>query len=314
MALDLRQLRYFVAVAEEGHITRAAERLGMQQPPLSQQIKALEGQLGLLLFRRKARGVELTESGQVLLEEARAILARLEQAERATLRTARGEQGKLHVGIAPTAPFHPFVPGVIRAFRQAYPNVEVMLDECLSRQAVQGLKEARLDAAFVRAELTNAELTLHRLFEEPMVVALPAGHALAQRAGAEPRPLSDFAQDSFIAFARVEGPGMFDATLAACLRAGFTPRLGQEAPRITSTLGLVAAGLGVAIVPASISRIAMDGVAYCELAPAERPSVPLHLATRRGVASTTLRNFADLVRRTARQTLEDVAAGIRTFQ
>ncbi|MCX7372110.1 MAG: LysR substrate-binding domain-containing protein [Alphaproteobacteria bacterium] len=314
MALDLRQLRYFVAVAEEGHITRAAERLGMQQPPLSQQIKALEGQLGLLLFRRKARGVELTESGQVLLEEARAILARLEQAERATLRTARGEQGKLHVGIAPTAPFHPFVPGVIRAFRQAYPNVEVMLDECLSRQAVQGLKEARLDAAFVRAELTDAELTLHRLFEEPMVVALPAGHALAQRAGAEPRPLSDFAQDSFIAFARVEGPGMFDATLAACLRAGFTPRLGQEAPRITSTLGLVAAGLGVAIVPASISRIAMDGVAYCELAPAERPSVPLHLATRRGVASTTLRNFADLVRRTARQTLEDVAAGIRAFQ
>ncbi len=314
MPLDLRQLRYFVAVAEEGHITRAAERLGMQQPPLSQQIKALEGQLGLLLFRRKARGVELTESGQVLLEEARAILARLEQAERATLKTARGEQGKLHVGIAPTAPFHPFVPGVIRAFRQAYSSVEVMLDECLSRQAVQGLKEARLDAAFVRAELTDAELTLHRLFEEPMVVALPAGHALAQRAGAEPRPLSAFAQDSFIAFARVEGPGMFDATLAACLRAGFTPRLGQEAPRITSTLGLVAAGLGVAIVPASISRIAMDGVAYCELAPAERPSVPLHLATRRGAASPTLRNFVDLVRRTARQTREDVAAGIRTFQ
>ena len=300
MALDLRQLRYFVAVAEEGHITRAAQRLGMQQPPLSQQIKALEGQLGVQLFRRKARGVELTESGQVLLAEAHFILARLEQAERATLSTARGEQGKLRVGVAPTAPFHPFVPGVIRAFRQAFPSVEITLDECLSRQAVQGLKEARLDVAFVRAELADPELTVHRLFEEPMVVAVPAGHALAQKRGAEPHPLSVFAQESFIAFARVEGPGMFDATLAACLRAGFTPRLGQEAPRITSTLGLVAAGLGVAIVPASISRIAMDGVAYCELLPAERPKVPLHLATRRGASSPVLRNFADLVRRTAR--------------
>ena len=148
--------------------------------------------------------------------------------------------------------------------------------------------------------LADPELTVHRLFEEPMVVAVPAGHPLAQQRGAEPHPLSVFAQESFIAFAGVEGPGMFDATLAACLRAGFTPRLGQEAPRITSTLGLVAAGLGVALVPASISRIAMDGVAYCELLPAERPSVPLHLATRRGASSPVLRNFADLVRRTAR--------------
>jgi DNA-binding transcriptional LysR family regulator len=127
MALDLRQLRYFVAVAEEGHVTRAAERLGMGQPPLSQQIKALEAQLGLQLFRRKPRGVELTESGRVLLDEARVILARLEQAERAALSTARGEQGKLRVGVAPTAPFHPFVPQVIRAFREAFPGVSVTL-------------------------------------------------------------------------------------------------------------------------------------------------------------------------------------------
>jgi DNA-binding transcriptional LysR family regulator len=273
----------------------------MGQPPLSQQIKALEGHLGLQLFRRKARGVELTESGQVLLEEARIILARLEQAERATLSTARGEQGKLRIGVAPTAPFHPFVPGVIRAFRRAFPSVQVTLDECLSRQAVQGLMEARLDAAFVRADLVNTDLTLHRLFEEPMVVALPTGHALAHQPTSEPRPLGAFAQESFIAFARVEGPGIFDATRAACLRAGFTPQVEQEAPRITTTLGLVAAGLGIAIVPASISRIAMDGVAYCELVPAERPSVPLHLATRRGASSPVLRNFTDLVRRTARE-------------
>ena len=302
MALDLRQLRYFVAVAEEGHVTRAAERLGMQQPPLSQQIKALEGQLGLQLFRRKPRGVELTEGGQALLAEARVILARLEQAERAAQSAARGELGRLRVGVAPTAPFHPFVPGVIRVFREAYPGVSVTLDECLSRQAVQGLKEARLDAAFVRAEVTEAgELTVHRLIEEPMVVALPASHALAQEPSAAPRPLGAFAGETFIAFARVEGPGMFDATLAACLRAGFTPRLGQEAPRITSTLGLVAAGLGVALVPASISRVHMDGVAFCDLVPVDRPTVPLHLATRHGAGSSVLRNFVDLVRRAARE-------------
>ena len=302
MALDLRQLRYFVAVAEEGHVTRAAERLGMGQPPLSQQIKALEGQLGLQLFRRKPRGVELTESGRVLLEEARIILARLEQAERAAQSTARGEQGKLQVGVAATAPFHPFVPQVIRAFREAFPGVSVTMDECLSRQAVQGLKEARLDAAFVRAELPErGELTVHRLIEEPMVVALPASHALAGAPAAAPRPLNDFAGETFIAFARVEGPGMFDATLAACLRAGFTPRLGQEAPRITSTLGLVAAGLGVALVPASMRRVHMDGVGYCELVPAERPTVPLHLAVRRGAGSAVVRNFVDLVRRAAKE-------------
>lgn len=296
MALDLRQLRYLVAVGEEGHVTRAAERLGMQQPPLSQQIKAMEAQLGFQLFRRKPRGVELTESGRVLFEEACAILLRLDQAERDARRVARGEQGHLRVGVAPTAPFHPLVPGVIRAFREDWPGITVTLDECLSRQAVQGLQEARLDAAFLRAEVpAEAGLAVHRLLDEPMVAAVPASHPLAEDEA--PRPLRDFAADTFIAFARVEGPGMFDATLAACLNAGFTPRLGQEAPRITSTLGLVAAGLGIALVPASMRRVQMDGVAYCELAPPECPNVPLRLATRREPGSPILRNFVALVRR-----------------
>lgn len=308
MALDLRQLRYFVAVAEEGHVTRAAERLGMQQPPLSQQIKALEGQLGLQLFRRRARGVELTESGQVLLAEARGILARLEQAERLTVSTARGEQGRLSIGVAPTAPFHPLVPQVIRTFREAFPGVTVALDECLSREAVRGLQEARLDAAFVRAELPETgDISVHHLVEEPLVIALPTAHAFARENRPEPRPLSAFAEETFIAFARVEGPGMFDATLAACLRAGFTPRIGQEAPRITSTLGLVAAGLGLALVPASMRRVHMDGVTYLDLRHAERPTVPLRLAVRRGTGSAVVRNFTDLVRRAARDLADDGA-------
>lgn len=184
MPLDLRQLRYLVAIGEEGSITRAAERLGMQQPRLSQQIRAMEQQLGFQLFRRRPCGVELTENGRVLFEEARAILARLDRAERDARRTARGELGHLRVGIAPTAPFHPLVPGIIRAFQGAHPGVTVTLDEVLSRQAVQGLAEARLDAAFVRADLAAENgLTVHPLLEEPMVV--PAG-VLRLRRGPEP--------------------------------------------------------------------------------------------------------------------------------
>jgi len=164
------------------------------------------------------------------------------------------------------------------------------------------LQACRLDAAFVRAELPEpAALTVHRLLEEPMVMAVPAAHPLAAAPTEGPHPLGAFAAETFIAFARVEGPGMFDASQAACLRAGFTPRLGQEAPRITSTLGLVAAGLGVALVPASMQGVRMDGVAYCPLAATDRPTVPLHLTTRRGNLSPVVRNFAALVRRAARE-------------
>ena len=300
--MDLRQLRYFVAVAEEGHITRAAERLGMQQPPLSQQIKAIEQKLDVQLFRRKARGVELTDAGRVLLEQARAVLERLDHALLLTQRTARGEQGRLLVGIAPTAPFHPFVPQAIRAFREAYPLVSVTLEECLSRQAIERLHGEQIDVAFLRAPVADPqELVVHSLLEEPMVVALPSSHELA---GGGPRsrplPLRALAGETFILFGGSAGPGIADASLAACHRAGFSPRLGQQAPRIASTLSLVSVGLGVALVPASIQRVRVDGVAYRRLLPSERPEAVLNLALRRGDPSAVVRNFSDLVRRVAR--------------
>lgn len=300
--MDLRQLRYFIAVAEEGHITRAAERLGMQQPPLSQQIKAIEQELGLQLFRRKARGVELTEAGRVLLDQARTVLERLDHALLLTRRTARGEQGRLLVGIAPTAPFHPFVPRAIRAFRQAYPLVSVTLEECLSRQAIEQLYGERIDVAFLRAPVADSQgLTVHSLLEEPMVVALPSSHELAARGPrSEPLPLRALAGETFILFGGSAGPGIADASLAACHRVGFNPRLGQQAPRIASTLGLVSVGLGIALVPASIQRVRVDGVTYRRLLPSERPAAVLNLALRRGDPSAVVQNFSDLVRRAAR--------------
>jgi DNA-binding transcriptional LysR family regulator len=300
--MELRHLRYFIAVAEEGHITRAAERLGMQQPPLSQQIKALERELGVQLLRRKPRGVELTEAGRALLDDARAIIAHVDHAFATTRRTARGEQGRIAVGFTSSAPFHPFVPRVIRAFREAFPLVSLTLDESGTTELIADLRNERVDAAFIRTPVADPMgLTVNPLLEEAMLVALPSGHAHASR-GPEGAalPLAAFAGETFVVYRRPSGPGLYDAIFSACHAAGFSPIVGQEAPRIVSTLNLVAAGLGIAIVPASLQRMQMDGVVYRRLAGAAQPRAPLLLATRRGDTGAVVRHFLNLVKRTAR--------------
>jgi DNA-binding transcriptional LysR family regulator len=153
MDLDARLLRYFVTVAEEGHVTRAAERLGIQQPPLSQQIRVLEERVGATLLRRKARGVELTDAGRAMLQHARDALAGIDRAVDAARRAARGEEGRIAIGMAPTAPFHPLVPQAIRAFRQVYPSVAVSLEEALTDELVDRLAAGHIDVAVVRNRL-----------------------------------------------------------------------------------------------------------------------------------------------------------------
>ena len=301
--MELRHLRYFIAVAEEGHITRAAERLGMQQPPLSQQIRALEKELGVQLFRRKPRGVELTDAGRALLSDARAILAQIDHAFASTRRTARGEQGRIAVGFTSSAPFHPFVPRAIRAFREAFPLVSLTLDESGTTELIGDLREERVDAAFIRTPVADpAGLVVDRLLEEAMVVALPTQHALARagRSDSAGVNLKRLAGEMFIVYRRHTGPGLYDAIIAACHAAGFSPQVGQEAPRIVATLNLVAAGLGLSIVPASLQRMHMDGVTYRRLTGAAQPKAPLHLASRRGDSSSVVRQFLALVRQTAK--------------
>jgi DNA-binding transcriptional LysR family regulator len=308
--MELRHLRYFVAVAEERHVTRAAERLGMQQPPLSQQIKALEAELGVRLFHRRARGMEPTEAGRTFLDEARTILARLGGAIEATRRTARGEQGRLRIGVPPTGPFHPFVPAVIREFREAFPQVLVTLDECLRPELLGGLVADTLDVCFLRAALTPPEgLVVHPLLEEPMVIALPRGHRLAGRRGAREVPLEALSGEAFVVYAREQGPAIYEALIAACHAAGFSPRMGQEAPRITSALGFVAAGFGVSLVPGSVQRMKLDGLVYRRLGGRAQPRVALTLAARRGDPSAAVGHFVELVRRAARRFV--AAAGKR---
>jgi DNA-binding transcriptional LysR family regulator len=297
--MELRHLRYFVAVAEEGHVTRAAERLGMQQPPLSQQIQALERELAVQLFRRKPRGVELTDAGRALLDDARAILAHVDHAFATTRRTARGEQGRIAIGFTSSAPFHPFVPRVIRAFREAYPLVALTLDEGGTTELIEDLRSERVDAAFIRTPVADPMgVAINPLLEEAMLVALPATHALA--ADATDLPLAALAAETFIVYRRPSGPGLYDAIFGACHAAGFSPVVGQEAPRIVSTLNLVAAGLGIAIVPASLARMQMDGVIYRPLRSGGQPRAPLLLATRRGDTGAVVRRFLDVVKQMAR--------------
>lgn len=296
--IELRHLRYFIAVAEEGHITRAAERLGIQQPPLSQQIKALEEALGVTLFRRLPRGMQPTESGLVLLREARAILAQLDRALDGVRRTARGEEGRIAIGFTSSAAFHPFVSAAIRGFREAAPQVELALEENSTGDLVAALRAERLDAAFIRSPVGDAAgIVVEPLLEEEMRVAVPAGHALSARVLSDHGavPLADLADTPFVLYRRPTGPGLYDTIIAACRAAGFSPRIVQEAPRLVSTLSLVEAGLGVSIIPASMSRLDTGGVAYLRLSGTPAPTAPLHLARRETAPLGAARRFVDHV-------------------
>jgi DNA-binding transcriptional LysR family regulator len=300
MAMELRHLRYFMAVAEERHLTRAARRLGLQQPPLTQQIKALERELDVQLFHRKPRGMELTDAGRALLDDARAILARIDQARATARRTARGEQGRIAVGFTSSATFHPFVPRAIRAYREAYPLVSMALDEGGTAELVEAVRGEQLDAAFIRSPAGEADgLVVMPLLDEEMLVALPTGHRLLARRPAT-IPLAALASETFILYRRAVGAGLYDAIIAACHRAGFAPQIGQEAPLILSTLSLVAAGLGISLIPASMQRLHMDGVVTVRLKGVPL-TAPLNLAYRHSEASPAVRSFVDLAQRAARQ-------------
>ncbi|MEQ8356358.1 MAG: LysR family transcriptional regulator [Kiloniellaceae bacterium] len=300
--MDLRHLRYFVAVAEEGHITRAAERLGIQQPPLSYQIKALETELEVQLFRRKPRGVDLTDAGQSLLNDARRILGEVEGALAKAQRTARGEQGRLAVGFTASAPFHPFVTGVIREFRDINPLVSLTLEESGTAELVADLKAERIDVAFVRSNVTDREgVSLYDLIEEPMFAALPVRHPRAAPGSGKSLSLTELSGEPFVFYRRASGPGLHDAIVGACHAAGFAPQTAQEAPRITATLNLVAAGLGVTLVPQSLCGLQAGQIVYRPLRGRPRFMAPIRLACRTVDHSAAARRFVASARKAARR-------------
>jgi DNA-binding transcriptional LysR family regulator len=297
--IELRHLRYAVAVADEGHITRAAERLGLQQPPLSQQIRALEERLGVALFRRLPRGVAPTAAGEVFIERARAILGDVDLAIEAARRPGRGQAGRLAVGFTGSAAFHPLVASVIRAMRDDSPDLGLTLQEANSDTLIAAVRTGRLDAAFVRAPPEeDAGVTMRQLLDEEMVAILPNDHPLlAQYEEGQAMPLEALSAARFVLYHRPGGPGLYDGIIAACRKAGFSPRVVQEASQMTSTLSLVAAGLGVSLVPGSMGGLGMTGFSQRRLRHGDAPVAPLILAWRTGEESGPLARLIEDVRR-----------------
>ena len=291
--MELRHLRYFVAVAEERHFTRAAERIGIRQPPLSLQIRQLEEELETPLFRRLARGVELTEAGELLLEEARQILEQVEETKAHVRSRARGDTGRLIVGFAGATYFQPRVPRIIQNFRELYPNVLLAPEQSNTPHLVDGLRKGTLDVAFIRPSVDDGDgITLHTVVEEPMRIVLPIRHPLAGKAAI---PLDALAKESLILFPRAIGPGLHDRIIASCQRAGFSPILGQEAPQIPSIVHLVAAGFGISVIPQSIEQIRADGIVYVPIV-GEAPVAPIAIAHRKDDRRAAVRNFIALAR------------------
>ncbi len=289
--MELRHLRYFVAVAEELHFGRAAMRLRMAQPPLSQQIRQLEREIDVTLFSRTKRRVELTAAGRAFLAEARRALAQAERAVRTAQRASRGEIGHLTIGFVPSADLD-VLPRVLRVWDMRFPHVDVELHPLLPGAQVDALRDGRIQVGFLRLPVDETELTIERIQREPLVAALPERHRLARH----PRVrVADLKTDGMILFPRRIAPGYHDVLVGVCRRAGFTPRVVHETASIQTNLGLIAAGIGVTLLPASIRNLRRAGVVYRPLAPPV-PHVEMAVAYRRGEGSPVLPAFLRVVR------------------
>jgi DNA-binding transcriptional LysR family regulator len=294
MNLELRQLRYFVTVAEELHFGRASARLHMTQPPLSQAIQGLEDVLGTVLFERNRRSVALTPAGAALLPEARRLLAQAGELPELVRAAAAGETGRLALAFVSSADYS-VLPPFLRSYRAAFPQVHIVLQEATSDIQVDDLLHNRIDAGLLIPPLpdkAHAELEYVKLIEEPLILAAPAG---LLPAGA--LSLKDAPRLPLIIFPRPIAPGLHDAILGCFAGAGITPEIGQQAIQMQTIVSLVSAGMGMALVPQSVSNLMRPGVDYRELLDST-PLVETGCAWRRDNASPVLRGFLDLLRKT----------------
>ena len=292
--MEMRRIRHFVALAEELHFGRAARRLSLTQPPLSISIRGLEEELGVRLFERTRRNVALTHAGMIFLDEARAILERTTRAVELTKAAYRGEVGRLTVGfLAATA--YTLLPPVLREFSARFPAVSLDLRELAMPQQFEALRRADIDVGLVRPPIVDPSLASEVILEEPMIVALPAGHRLARLARIPAKRLAD---QPFVMYPRLPGTVFHDLVMDFCERAGFVPRVAQEASQTHAVMGLVSAGLGVALVPASVRVIGMRGVV---LRPVARgaPIACTALAWQRSNDSPLVRGFLETARAAA---------------
>jgi len=288
--IDLRHLRYFLAVAETLHFSKAAQLLGIAQPPLSQQIKRLEQLLGHRLFDRTTRGVKLTLAGQLLAERARSTIEKVQDDLAQVRRLGRGEEGTLTVGFSGSVMFTD-LPSAIGTYRRRYPKVELRLRESNTSAQISALLMGTLDLAFLRDGDATEGIEISTLLEERYVAVLPVGHALAGKRSVHVR---DLRNEPFILFARRMGPLAFDRTIACCEQNGFRPNIVQDAPQWPTLVRLVAAGLGVSLAPGCVANVAIPGAVYREVRAACRTTVDLGVKV--GAASTLAGNFIEIAR------------------
>ncbi|RQZ12642.1 LysR family transcriptional regulator [Burkholderia sp. Bp9031] len=293
---DLRQWRYFVTVADERHFGRAAERLSMTQPPLSQAIRALEDALGVALFVRTKRSVALTAVGAALLPDVRRLLASADALPPLARRLARGEAGSLSLAFVSTADYG-LLPSLLRAFGARYPQVRLQLAEATSDVQIDELVAGRIDAGLVIPPVPPrhaAGLSYLPVVREPLVVAMPAA-AAPDVPEDEPVHLAELAALPLVIFPRRLAPGFYDIITGCYGAAGETPRIGQEAIQMQTIVSLVSAGMGVALVPQSLRNLRRTGVVYRPLA-GDAPVVETGLVWRTGDVSPVLAGFIDVVR------------------
>lgn len=293
--LELRHLRYFITVAEELHFGRAAARLHMAQPPLSQQIRQLEEELGFQLFYRTKRSVQITEAGAVFLAECRRIMQQLDQAVQLGQQVSRGERGQLVIGFVSSAAYS-VLPTLLQSFRAAAPEVSLELHELTTDQQIQWLRDRRMDVGLVRPPVDEPDFCLMPLFEEPLVVALPQQHPLTQQPNVS---LKDLAGKPFVLFPRPLAPGLYDQIISLCQQSGFSPAVVQEAIQMQTIISLVAAEIGVAIVPLSLKNLQRTGVVYRELQE-PTPKAAIALLTRQADPSPTVQKFLAIAQKLGR--------------
>ena len=293
--MELRHLRYFIAVAEELHFGRAAQVLGISQPPLSQQIQALEQEVGARLFERTNRRVELSEAGRLFLEEARLVLAQVDKAADVARRAQLGELGELKIGFTSSAPFNSTIPQAIFSFRQRFPAVHLNLREMSSTQVADALVDESIEVGIMRPLGLPDSLSVVELMREPLVAVLSSKDPLVN-GSEEGLFLSALALEPFVFFPRSYGSGLYAQLLSLARDAGFSPHFAQEAGEAMTIIGLVAAGLGVSVLPASYQRMRIDGVVYRPLLDPEAVSA-VWLVQRKDQKSPMAKAFVELLTR-----------------
>lgn len=294
--MELRQLRYFIAVAEAGSFSRAAEMLHVSQPPLSVQIKALEDELAVRLFDRTTRGVSLTAAGTAFFDEVRVALARLEHAKSEALRADRGDIGMLSIGFVSIADYG-ILPPALKSFRSSHPLVEVQLHELTTDAQIRELRASRLDLGIALGPVMEPDMQFERLLHEELVLAAPSGHPLTRGEGTI--DLRTLSKESFIVPPRDIAPGLYDLIHAHCRSFGFAPKITQHARQMQTVISLVSSGMGFALVPSSVRNLKRPGVQYRRLR-GKAARVELGLLRTTGVSAPLKDHFIEALSSAAR--------------